>query len=94
MQLSQDQLDEIVRTCRAHGAVSVSIFGSFARGEAREGSDLDVLVEFEPGRSLFDLVRLERSLEAFLGRRVDVVTPASLHPAIREHVIAERLQVL
>jgi hypothetical protein len=77
----------LIRIAQKHGAVSVYIFGSYARGEANRESDLDVLVELEHGRSLSDLVRLERELKDELGIDVDVVTPNSPHPIIRERVM-------
>lgn len=94
MRLSPDNTRRLVGIVRKHGAVRASLFGSFARGDARPDSDLDVLVELEPGRSLLDLVRLERELKEALGLVVDVVTPKSLHPLILERAMAERKPVL
>jgi uncharacterized protein len=79
---------------RRHGVVRAGIFGSFARGEAREGSDVDVLVEFEEGRTLFDLVNLRDELRRLLGREPDVVTYHSLNPMLREHVLREQVAIL
>ncbi len=79
----------ILEIARRHGAGQVRLFGSIARGEATEDSDIDVLVELEPGRSLFDLGGLLTDLEMLLGRRVDVVTPAGLRERIRERVLRE-----
>ena len=56
------------------------LFGSVARGTDAQGSDLDLLVEFEPGSSLFDLLHLTRELEDLLGRPVDVVSRGGLKP--------------
>jgi predicted nucleotidyltransferase len=64
------------------------------RGEARPDSDLDLLVEFEEGRSLLDLVDLRLVLEDMLGREADVVTYASLHPLLRERVLGEQVEIL
>ena len=65
------------------------MFGSFARGEARPDSDLDVLVDLEPGRDLLDIVAIKQDLEALLGCRVDVVTERSVSPYIRESVLRD-----
>lgn len=67
------------------------MFGSVARGTDAEGSDLDLLVEFEPGRDLFDLIELKYELEKVSGRSVDVLTERSLSPHIREKVLREAI---
>ena len=64
------------------------MFGSVARGDADERSDIDFLVDLEPGRSLFDLGGLLMGLEELLGTHVDVVTEKGLRPRIREGVLA------
>lgn len=69
---------DIVRVAAAHGASNIRVFGSVARGTASSGSDIDLLVDFEPGRTLVDHVGLWRDLEALLGRSVDVVSAAGL----------------
>lgn len=94
MHLSADDTKIIIQVAQKHGAKSVSLFGSFARGDAQPSSDIDILVEFESGRSLFDLIRLERELSETLGREVDVVTPNSLYPRIRARVMEEKVPVL
>jgi predicted nucleotidyltransferase len=81
--------EEILRVCAKYGAYNVRVFGSVARSEADEQSDLDFLVELEPGRSLFDLGGLQYDLEQLLGSRVDVVTERGLKPRIRERVLRE-----
>jgi len=85
----QDKRHEILRIAAIHGARNVRLFGSAARGEDRPDSDLDLLVEMESGRSLFDLVGLGQDLEDFLHRKVDVLTDLSLHPALRARIVAE-----
>jgi len=81
--------DEILNIAVRHGARTVRIFGSVARGEETPASDLDLLVEFEPGRSLLDHIALAQDLEDLLGREVDVVTAKGLHPYIRDRVCRE-----
>lgn len=77
-QLIEERREEINAVVRGHRGRSVAIFGSVARGEEREGSDIDLLVEFEPGSSLFDLMRLEDELSALLGVQIDVVSAGGL----------------
>lgn len=80
---------EILRIAARHGARNVRVFGSVARGEADAESDLDVLVDMEPGRSLLDLAGVLVDLEALLGCKVDVVTERGLRERIRERVLQE-----
>ncbi|HET7272454.1 MAG TPA: nucleotidyltransferase family protein [Rubrobacter sp.] len=77
-----------MEAARRHG---VRVFGSVARGTDAEGSDLDLLIEFEPGRDLFDLIELKDELEEVSGRSVDIVTERSLSPHIREKVLREAM---
>jgi predicted nucleotidyltransferase len=73
------------------GVTKAALFGSIVRGEATENSDIDLLVDFEPGRSLLDLAGLKIELENILGRRVDIVTYRSLHPLLRDRILREQL---
>ncbi|MCU0310976.1 MAG: nucleotidyltransferase family protein [Acidimicrobiales bacterium] len=70
--------DEIIELAARHGARNVRVFGSVARGEPGEQSDIDLLVDFESGSSLFDLLHLTEELEQLLNRRVDVVSTGGL----------------
>ena len=81
--------DEIFSIAARHGARNVRIFGSVARGDARPDSDIDLLVDLEPGRSLLDHVGLWQDLEELLGRRVDVVVEGGLSPYLEEWILAE-----
>jgi len=92
-QLVQSKREEILRVSARHGARNVRVFGSVARGEADEASDIDFLVEMEPGRSLLDLGGLQVDLESLLGRRVDVVTVRGLKARIRSTVLREAVLV-
>ncbi len=80
---------EIISLCARRGAINVRVFGSVVRGEASERSDVDLLVDFESGRSLLDQSALVGDLEDLLGRKVDVVSKSSLKPAVRESVLVE-----
>lgn len=84
----------IVPFLREHGVVRAGIFGSYARGTALPSSDLDVVVEFEDGRTLLDLVGLRHDLVEALGREADVVTYRSLHPRLRDRILSEQVRVL
>lgn len=72
-----------------YGATNLRVFGSVARGEADADSDFDILVDLEPGRSLFDLGGLLMELREILNSDVDVVTEQGLRERIRERVISE-----
>lgn len=82
---------EILSLAVRHGARNVRVFGSLARGEGREGSDLDLLVTLGEGRSLLDVVGLKQDLEDLIHRPVDVVTEQSLSPYLRERVLSEAI---
>ncbi len=81
----------ILRLAAAHGARDVRVFGSLARGEAGPGSDLDLLVRMEDGRSLLDLVGLWQDLQELLGRKVDVISEGGLSPHLRDRILAEAM---
>jgi len=81
--------ERVLAIALKHGARNVRVFGSAARGEAGESSDIDLLVELDPDRSLLDHVALVQDLQDLLGRPVDVVTGAALHWYIRDRVLAE-----
>lgn len=83
------QRDQIFRLAKRHGAYNIRVFGSVARNEADENSDVDFLVDLEAGRSLLDLGGLLMDLQELLGRPVDVVTEKSLRSRIRERVLRE-----
>lgn len=80
--------EEILDIVRRHRGVNVSLFGSMARGEDTDSSDVDLLVEFEPDGSLFDLMEIQQSIEALLGVSVDVVSVGGLKPR-DSHILNE-----
>jgi len=81
--------EKIRALAAARGARNVRVFGSVVHGADREGSDLDLLVDVDPGVSLFAYVGLQRDLEDALGVKVDVCTAEELHPQMRERILAE-----
>lgn len=85
----KDKRDEILRLARRYGAFNVRVFGSVARGEADERSDIDLLVCFEPGRGLLDHAGLWLDLQALLDCNVDVVSEGGLKPRVRNRVLGE-----
>jgi hypothetical protein len=83
--------DEILRAATRHGAKNVRIFGSLVRGEASHDSDIDLLVDLEPGRSLLDHVGLIHELEELLGCPVDVVVEGGISPYLERSILAEAI---
>jgi hypothetical protein len=79
----------ILQAAVEHGARNVRVFGSVARGEERGASDVDLLVDLAPGRTLLDLIGLRLALEDLLGIAVDVTTLDMLKPAVQEAVRRE-----
>lgn len=92
-ELVKEQRDEILQIATRHGARNIRIFGSVARGEAGPESDIDLLVEMEPGRTLLDIVAIKQDIEDLLGREVDVVTEAAISPYMRERVLKEAVSL-
>ncbi|MDZ7677694.1 MAG: nucleotidyltransferase family protein [Acidimicrobiales bacterium] len=84
--------DRILEVAARHRGRSVRVFGSVARGDAGENSDIDLLVDFEPGSSLFDLLHLTEELEQLLNHRVDVVSTGGLKDRDRR-ILAEAVDL-
>ena len=89
----QTQRQEILRIAQIYGAKNLRIFGSAARGEDDDKSDLDLLLDLEPGRSLFDLGGLVIDLQELLGCSVDIVTEKGLKQRIRDRVLQEAIEL-
>lgn len=84
---------KIIPILKSEGILRSAIFGSVARGESTEDSDVDILVDFPEGKTLFDLVNLKAKLEETLGKEVDVVTYRSLSPYLKERILKERIPI-
>lgn len=89
----KEKRDLILKIGYKHGVGNIRVFGSVARSEDGPKSDLDLLVEFEKGRSLFDLIHFKHEVEDLLGVKVDVVTENSIHWSMRQDVLAEAVQL-
>jgi len=85
--------DEVLAIAARYGVRNVRVFGSVARGEDHEDSDVDLLVQLDPGVTLLRPAALERELEALLGRKVDVVSERALRPRLRDEVLRETAAV-
>lgn len=86
---------KIVPILKRHAVKKASIFGSFARGEAKARSDVDLIIEYKTdNKSLFDLVNLKAELEDILGRKVDIVTYNSIYWRLRDQILSEQVMIL
>ncbi len=87
--------EKLLPILRKHGVSRAGLFGSVARGEAQEGSDVDILVEIRKKHfSLLDFVRVENELGEALGRKVDLVEYAAIHPMLKDRILKEELKIL
>ncbi|MEM1168934.1 MAG: nucleotidyltransferase family protein [Cyanobacteria bacterium P01_H01_bin.35] len=90
-QILQQKREEILNLAAQHGASNIRIFGSVARDEEREDSDIDFLVDMEGDRSLLDRIGLIQDLEDLLGRKVDVATVKGLRESFRERIMSQAI---
>ncbi len=91
MQAMRGKIKEILRK---NGVKRAAFFGSIVRDEMTEESDIDILIEFEGRRSLLDLAHLKNELEDAVNRRVDLLTYKSLHPKLKDGILAEQVQII
>jgi predicted nucleotidyltransferase len=89
----ESKREEILKIAAEYGALNVRVFGSVSRSEAGPESDVDFLIELEPGRTLLDHAALYLELKQLLGREVDVVTEKGLRPKIRDRVLREAIPI-
>ena len=85
----QQYTPSILQIADRYGAKKIRVFGSFADGNVDDNSDLDLLVDLEPGRDLLDLIGFKQELEEHISRRVDVVTEKGLSPYLRETILRQ-----
>ncbi len=88
----EDIKKKIERILQAYKIKKAGIFGSYALGQHREKSDIDILVEYDG--SLLDLVRLERELKKALGKKVDLLTYGSIHPLLKKKILEEEIRII
>lgn len=81
--------DKLIEICRKNDVAMIGVFGSMARGEASDQSDIDLLVRFSRRKSLLTLVRLESDISTALGREVDLLTEAAISPYLSERIMSE-----
>lgn len=91
---TQEIKRKILPILRRYDVARAAIFGSFARGESTERSDIDLLVEFKGQKSLLDLAGLKIALEELLKTKVDVLTYNSLHPLLKNRILSEQKVIL
>lgn len=96
--MQQGTIDEIatkvVPILKSAGVLRSSLFGSYVRGEQTAESDIDILIEFPQGKSLMDLVGLERELAEVLGKKVDLLTYNSISPYLKKYIQKDQVQIL
>ena len=78
---------------KEYGVTKAAVFGSFARGEEKKSSDIDLLIKMEDGRTLFDLGGLKVDLEELFGRKVDLVEYEALHPLLKDQILKDQVSV-
>lgn len=87
--LSQDKIDIIISTMKPFNPIKIGVFGSVARGEATEKSDIDILYLFKNTIGLFKLIRLQYELEAKLKTKVDLVSEKYVHPELKPYIFKD-----
>lgn len=86
--------NKIIPILKRNGVKKAGVFGSFVRGEMKEGSDIDILIEINKDISLLDFVGIKLELEEVLGRKVDLVEYCTIKPLIKQRVLREQVEIL
>lgn len=95
MKTNIDQIkNKVIPILKGEGVVKAALFGSVARGEEEETSDIDILVEIPKGTGLFGFVGLQHKLQEALGKKVDLVTYRSIHPFIKDQILKEQVPLI
>ena len=89
----KEKRGQILTVAKRHGARTIQVFGSLARGESRRDSDVDFLIELEPGRTLLDIVAIKQDLEDLLQRKVDVVTEDAVSPYLKDEIVTQAISL-
>ncbi len=94
MKVNKEHLfKNIISLIKKYGAKKIAVFGSYARGEEKPKSDIDILVEFSESPDFFEFIKLEDYLEKLLGIKVDLVTRDALKPLIRQEILKEVIYI-
>lgn len=94
MEISQNQKELIKEASQKFHPKLIGIFGSYARGEQNESSDLDILIDFDETINLLELIGLEQELTELLGMKVDLVTLRSLPPSLKPYIDSDLIRIL
>jgi len=94
MMITKSQQKIILDTVSAYSPLKVGIFGSYARGENDERSDLDILIEFDPALDLLTIIGLEQELSEKLGIKVDLITARSINPKLKSYIEKDFIQLV
>lgn len=86
--------NKILPILKQAGVKKSSLFGSYVRGEETKSSDIDILVDFPRGKSLFDFIDLELKLEEALGKKVDLGEYITIKPRLRDYILKEAVQII
>jgi predicted nucleotidyltransferase len=94
-QITTEQIKQrVVPILKEAGIIRSSLFGSYVTGDQTKESDVDLLVEFPTGKSLFDLIDLQNELQEVLGKNVDVITYNSVSPYLKKYIFEHQMQLL
>ena len=85
---------KIIPILKKNGVIKAGIFGSYARGEQKKNSDVDILIKYGKSKSLLDLVRLERELKELLKKKVDIITYNSINHLIKDRILREEVKII